>query len=814
MSSVEADRRARVPSLAAGSDDGGRSAKGASAPGWLIARTVVVGVLGLLLTGLVSAAAWSILREQSQLEFEAAVQQSAASLADKIDDYDNILYGLRGAVVSDPRFDRTSFHASVQASEALQRLPGVRAVQFATLVPRGGAAAFEQQTNSQGIRGVADYPELVIHPPLTKPQNYVVEYVEPIEGNSQALGLNLSGLEGRQALADAARASGERVVSGTLPLVLEDGERPGYVVYLPVYNGSEVPATESERIEQFRGLLIGVFVGDEIMGPVADTVPGVDFTVHDAGPIGSPTPIPAGEATELYSSAPGLDVSDADAVSSITHGGRNWNIYYFDSSTWALAPVVWLIPIAGLALTGLLMLYVWSNGRHRIQSEEDLRRIKESEETFQTMSLVDPLTGLANRRSLMRQLGTMMELAQRNGQVMTLLFLDVDGFKSVNDLHGHKAGDDLLREVGCRLEKGTRGSDLVGRMSGDEFCVAGIVADSDAAHRLVTRVRESLAGEYRLADGPVDVPVSIGAAVSDRAGEDVEGLLDAADHAMYQSKSRGGGRVVWFDETLERRKAEDTRTIRWLHEAAEQGAFTLVYQPILDLAARRVVQVEALLRLTPPDSEEMIAPARFLEVAERSQLIRPLGKRVIERALADLRDWRTAHPGSDLSVSINLSASQAADPGTIDTLRGCLAGSSVPADRVFLELTETAVFSKRGHTRQFFQEVSKMGLRLSIDDYGIGYSNLESLASLDVQMLKLDRSLTSKVIGSKRVREIVGSVVRVAPHLRVQVIGEGVEDADELLAVRDLGIGLAQGFFIARPRPTLAEAAEIEIPEF
>ena len=290
-------------------------------------------------------------------------------------------------------------------------------------------------------------------------------------------------------------------------------------------------------------------------------------------------------------------------------------------------------------------------------------------------------------------------------------------------------------------------------------------------------------------------------------------MLDAADHAMYESKNRGRGQVVWFDDDLDERRSEEARVGGWLREAVEEDRFALVYQPVMDTAGRRVAQIEALLRLTPSGEDDPVTPDRFIDVAERTRLIRPLGQKVIRRAISDRAEWQRRNPGGDTVLALNISASQAADPATAAAIQQGLAESGLSPHLLAVELTETSLFGSGTETEDFLAGMRELGVGLSIDDYGVGYSNLSAMLGLGADTLKIDRSLVAGIGESPAAREILALVAQASPLLGLAVLAEGVESESQYQALRELGIDLMQGFAFARPLGSFSAAAEVGMPD-
>ena len=512
----------------------------------LVVPIIATVIVGLLVTTLLALATRSLIERQDRVQLNRAVTQMIGNIRSTADSYDEALYGMRGTIASNRSFDRAAFHRAVGASAMIERLSAMRAIQWAVPVAKGDAARFERRADAETIPGVP-LPETVIHPPLSSPTSFVVEYVEPVEGNDQAFGLNLTGLPGRTEIIDAAVASGEIATSPPFSLVQQDGETPGFVKYLATYRGGDVPADPADRAQDTTGLVVGVFTGRDAFATAVPPDSTLQIAVYDTGSQSASPGAPAA-AGLLYTSRPGLDPAQADDTVQVRNGERIWSVYVFeteDQQQWLLPA---LVALAGLLLTALFAYFVWVTGRARAEAEQRAVDLAASERRFQTLSMTDPLTGLANRRSLMHSMRTMAEVAHRHDEAMVVLFLDVDAFKSVNDTRGHRTGDELLRQIGHRLTESVRKSDIVGRMAGDEFCVAGLVSDEESAHRFAESVRVGLEEPFDLDGVATDASVSIGATVIRRPMADtIEHMIDEADNAMYDAKRQGDQRIVWHD---------------------------------------------------------------------------------------------------------------------------------------------------------------------------------------------------------------------------------------------------------------------------
>ncbi|GAB3300976.1 hypothetical protein GCM10027451_03740 [Geodermatophilus aquaeductus] len=407
----------------------------------------------------------------------------------------------------------------------------------------------------------------------------------------------------------------------------------------------------------------------------------------------------------------------------------------------------------------------------------------------------DPLTGLANRRRF-------TELVERTiyaepHRSCAVLMIDLDRFKEINDSFGHSVGDDLLCLVGPRLERALAPGDLLARMGGDEFAVLLPDADEARARDVAERLGGALREAFVLDGQPLHVDASIGVALCPQHGRDRSLLLARADTAMYRAKRGRHGARVWTPEgTTDSR--DRLRTLEELRAALDTEELVPHHQPKLDLRTGRVTGVEALVRWEHP-TRGLLTPDVFLPLAEQAGLMRRLTLRVLERSLLDVRAWRDA--GHDLSLAVNLSVSNLQDLALPDQVALLLETRGVPAEALVLEITEDVLMADAARSQQVLADLRRLGVRLSVDDYGTGYSSLTYLRALPVDELKLDRSFVTSLTRDPRAAAIVRSTRQLARDLGMTFVVEGVEDAATLEAVRRMGCDVAQGWHVARPMP-------------
>ena len=428
----------------------------------------------------------------------------------------------------------------------------------------------------------------------------------------------------------------------------------------------------------------------------------------------------------------------------------------------------------------------------------DITERKAAKRELERMALSDGLTGLANRSLFLDRLDHAVSRMDRRGTAVGVLFIDLDGFKRVNDTLGHTAGDRLLVVCARRIESAFRAEDTVARVGGDEFAVlleelSGREDAELAAERLVRILEEP----FELAEVPVDIRGSIGIALAEEPPERAEDLLRFADVAMYRAKVEAGTRYQIFDPAVDtvatRRLFRETR----LREAIEGGEIRPVYQPIVSLRSGRILAVEALARWHHRDGS-VLGPADFLSLAEETGFIIDLDRAVLESACRRLAAWRAAsRPFEDLLVGVNLSSRTLYDPGLPDFLQELLGSCELPPHGLVLEVTERTVL--RGQERM--KVLRELGVRIAIDDFGTGYASLEYLKRLPADALKVDRTFTAGLPDEPGDRAIVEALVSLGRTLGLLAVAEGIETAAQLEALRRFRCPMGQGFLLGPPVP-------------
>jgi diguanylate cyclase (GGDEF)-like protein/PAS domain S-box-containing protein len=407
----------------------------------------------------------------------------------------------------------------------------------------------------------------------------------------------------------------------------------------------------------------------------------------------------------------------------------------------------------------------------------------------------DPLTGLANRTLFLDRLGAALD----GSEPIAVLFVDVDDFKMVNDALGHMAGDGLLREVGQRLSGAARPQDTCARVGGDEFAVllAGPVTVAQA-RRVGEAMLAGLRRPITVEREDLTVSGSVGIVVS-RGGDDATQVMRNADLAMYEAKRAGKGRCAVFEEGMLSSAIDRLALREDLHRALDGGELVNEYQPIFDLATGEVIGAEALIRWQHP-TRGMLQPGAFIALAEeRSDLIVPLGRGVLERACREAAAWPTDRP---LTIHVNLSARQVTEPGLVATVDAALQMTGLPASRLTLEITESVLVEDPGRAAATLGALKELGVSLALDDFGTGFSSLSYLAAFPVDGLKVDKSFIDPLVGPDDGDHgaVVAAILDMATRLDLEVTAEGVEHRSQVDRLLALGCTRAQGFLLGRPR--------------
>ncbi len=435
----------------------------------------------------------------------------------------------------------------------------------------------------------------------------------------------------------------------------------------------------------------------------------------------------------------------------------------------------------------------------------DITPLKQTEERLARMAHYDPLTELPNRVLIRQRLAHAINLAQRHHTLVGVIFIDLDNFKTVNDGLGHAAGDSLLKQVAQRLNLRVRQEDTLGRLAGDEFVlILEHLRHPQQAGLVAAAILETLSQPFTLDGGQqVYVRASIGISMYPDDGQDESELVRNADAAMYDSKRRGRNAFSFYTQSFTTDATERLRLETLLRRAVEERAFTLNYQPMVRLRDRRVIAVEALVRLAPTAYDGQaspLGPNQFIPVMEETGMIEALSEWVMEEACRQGRAW--LDQGLDFGrMAINLSPAEIRRGRVVERLTAILERTGLPPERLEIEITESGLMESGAGVELFLQNLHALGVNLSIDDFGTGYSSLAYLKRFPVQQLKIDRSFVQDLPSNDSDGQLVSTMISMARGLKLHVVAEGVEMPYQEAFLSSLGCDVAQGFLYSRPVP-------------
>jgi len=449
-----------------------------------------------------------------------------------------------------------------------------------------------------------------------------------------------------------------------------------------------------------------------------------------------------------------------------------------------------------LILNIALILFGWRRYRDLAREVEDRTA---AEERAQTLALKDPLTGFHNRRSLAESGATMLAGAGRRQKAMALLMLDLDQFKTINDVHGHAVGDALLKVVAEEVEKLMPPISLTARLGGDEFacCFLFDAAEPRVVGMIAENIVSRLAQPFDTGGIHVHISCSLGIARSDLDCDNVESLMRRADIAMYAAKNGGRNRYCWFDASMERELQARNTIEAAMREGIPRGEFVPWYEQQIDLTTGRLHGFEVLARWEHP-TRGIVSPEIFIPIAEETGMIADLSMSVIRRALEEAKNWDPS-----LTLSVNISPTQLKDPWLAQKIVKLLVETGFPANRLEVEITESSLFENLGLAQSIVGSLKNQGIRLALDDFGTGYSSLAHLRALPFDRIKIDRSFVTSIIENSESAAIVNAITRLGDSLGLPITAEGIEDGIIEERLRALGCHKGQGWHFGKPIPIM-----------
>jgi diguanylate cyclase (GGDEF)-like protein len=748
---------------------------------WLAVTALLV-LGGIVASVLGARAVASSETQKARLASHLASAEIAATLKLAILHEEDLVVSASAYVTGNPRASAADFDRWATSVKAMNRFRELQNIGLVKLVPASGLASFERYIAAHPVRPLGPRSKAPVEGFEVIPAGPRPFYCFAVAGLARSAATYIPAGADYCALAPqlmTARDSGE---ASYAPFV--NGPTTTLGVSTPVYRGGVVPNSVAARRREFVGWLGELLQPKIVLARALEGRPhvGVRFhyssgSSHVSFAIGD---MPAGARTSTYD----------------LHNG--WVVQTFAApvpsgvfSNWQAAGLL----VGGTLLSLLFGAFVIVLGTGRRRA---LALVMEKTRELSHQALHDALTGLPNRALVLDRAEQLLaRTARRPGSYAGALFIDIDGFKHVNDNLGHAAGDQLLRVVGERLQAAVRDDDTVGRLGGDEFVVLVESSEGeDTLNLLADRLTEILRQPVELKDGRklFSVTVSIGVAMGRYDTPDA--LLRDADLALYSAKAAGKDRYALFDASMYA-GAEDRLALESdLSMAIEAGQLFLVYQPVVEIATRRIVGVEALLRWRHP-RRGVVLPEAFIPIAEESGLITPIGRWVLERACRQAGEWAAA--GHPVNLAVNVSAQQLGRRGLFEDVRRALDVSGLDPSALTLEITETTLTGDAAAATEHLRALRRCGVKVAIDDFGTGYASLSQLQRMPVDILKIDQSFVAALADDDQGHGLLEAVVGVGRALSLTVIAEGVEHESQLNVLRGMGCELAQGFLLGEP---------------
>jgi diguanylate cyclase (GGDEF)-like protein len=788
----------------------GRQLPAASRPARYLPALVTAGI-GLVLSLIASYAVGRWEQRVTKAEFEGVAATELIVLQNGINEYLNRLVTLRTLFESaNEEVTRSEFE--VFSARLFERQPGVLRVGWLPKINRKERADYEAAAVNDGVAGyriksLASEGGIV---PAPESNQYFPVFFSNEAKTSSVYGLDYSTDPMRWATLQRAR---DNDAVAALPAKLfydPKGDTQCVLVAVPVYVKGTSRTTIADRRRNLTGFVIGMLDMTQLLQSIRmATAASSDVAINayppdlgrSAGPQHRGVPdyssvLQTSRSIQAFAKGPrwsgALRIGDAEwQVQAIPAAGGRLTARY-DRALIVLA--------AGLIITIFMVVYLGLASRNSRQIELANRRVLE-------LAQIDTLTGLPNRAVFLKQLDAAVDTRARpRGDTFSVLMLDLDRFKNVNDSLGHAAGDALLLEVANRLRSALGSTDLLARLGGDEFAIiqAGCEDQLTGSIDLATRICRRISEPFLLLGRQVEVGTSIGIAMVPEHGSDREQLLKKADLALYRSKSAGRNCFTVYDQAMSVELEARNTLESDLRDAVARCQFEVHYQPFFDVQTGDRKGQEALVRWRHA-TRGLIPPEQFIPLAEETGLIVPLGEWVLRRACDDATSWP-----DDIKVAVNLSPVQFKQADLFDVIQSALRNSGLPPQRLEIELTESVLLEKAAENHAFMQKLKSIGISLALDDFGTGYSSLSCLTAFPFDKIKVDKSFIAKLTKGHKSSAIISSVVTLASGLDMSVTAEGVETREQFERLRTLGVNFAQGYLLGRPVPIDEPAGQSE----
>ncbi|QDP21532.1 EAL domain-containing protein [Bradyrhizobium cosmicum] len=761
---------------------------------------LVAAGVGLLfsIAGAAAVARWE--DRVNKIEFENAAETEAIVMQNGMGEYISRLVALRTLFEStNEEITRSEFETF--STRLFERHPGMLRVAWLPRVNRKERAEYEAAAITDGVSGYRikslqgdDFA------PAPQGDEYFPIFYSTQPKTSPVYGMDYASIPERRVALERARDS-DRItaIRGRLYEPRESSRLPNVIVGVPVYAKGTSRETIADRRRNLAGYVVGVFDLPLLMQSIRVTTgasPAVSVNIY---------PPFTGRIVSMAHALPDF-ASSASAPQSMRDvaQGRHWSgILRIGDADWQVRAV----PAAGGSLETVYdravaviivgMLLTLSLATYLMLASRNSRRLSLANRRVLELAQTDVLTGLPNRAFFLARLDMMNSQLSVKGLPFSILMLDLDRFKNVNDSLGHGAGDALLRQVALRLKSALRATAVLARLGGDEFAIIQEACENQrgSATELAARIAKLVAEPFLLPGHRVEIGTSIGIAIAPDHGSDQEQLLKKADLALYRSKSAGRNCFTVYDEVMSA-ELEARNTLEGdLRDAIALCQLEVHYQPFVDVASGGRRGFEALVRWRHP-SRGLIPPDQFIALAEETGLIVPLGEFVLRRACADAAAWP-----SDLMVAVNLSPIQFKEAELFETICAALADSGLPPQRLEIEITESVLLERGVENHAFMERLKHIGIELALDDFGTGYSSLSYLTAFPFDKIKIDKSFIRSLTHQPRSSAIISSIVTLARGLDMSVTAEGVETAEEFERLTALGVNFAQGYLFGRPQP-------------
>ncbi|GEM_PF-1667093 len=677
-----------------------------------------------------------------------------------------------------------------------ENLPGIKALSWNPLVRQDQLAEFEQYAR-QNVN-----PQFRVKgEPLTPDDPLViVELIEPFDANQAALGFNVFSSEARKQSMLLAKNSRVATATDIIQLVQSEKKEPGFLIFSPVFTSVQAGDTSMEGHHALRGFAVGVFLVSQIIQQSLshELINFLELYIYENG---DPSDQVFGDLGIHDARLAGAGLSH---VFDLQFANHLWTfiLHIPDERVTALRVDESLSFLVTEVLLGMLAVFIvlsaYSRQAH-LQQLVDARttELQDLNQKLESFAFYDALTGLPNRHLFIDRAQHALRLAQRNGNRAALLFMDLNRFKQVNDSLGHDVGDQLLAEVAKRFRRVVRESDTLARLGGDEFTLLiENNPDQDMIESVAGKLAASLNAPFQVGGRAVVTSTSIGVAMFPQDGESIADLLRGADTAMYQAKQNGLA-ICFYSEGLRNAVNEQLFLESELSQVLQKDELELYFQPIMQLDTSEHMGCECLLRWNHP-TQGLISPDQFIPAAELSGEIIAIGFWVIEQSCANIARWRS--DGLMFSkVSVNVSARQLQHDRFVEVVKRIIQRSGIEPGLLQLEITESALMQNPELAVAALNQLSALGVTVAIDDYGTGYSSLNYLKQLPVDVLKIDRSFVSEMSEGRHDYAIVKSTLSLAEELGITVVAEGIETEQQLLLLRQMSCPFGQGYLFSRP---------------